>query len=59
MHGVVHNVAAGVGGLALIAAAVVAARAHHRLGLRTRARLDLAVAVLALELGAAGSGVDR
>lgn len=56
-HGLAHNIAAGVGGLALIAAAAVAARAHRRSGSRSRFRLDLVVAVAGLVLGAIGSGL--
>jgi hypothetical protein len=54
-HGIVHSGAAGVGGLALVAAAFLAARYHHRHGQVGPRNLAVAAAFTSLALGSAGS----
>ncbi len=54
--GAVHNAAAGIGGLALVAAATVAARRRFRRGERRSGIVAGVVAASSLILGAVGSG---
>ncbi len=54
--GAVHSAAAGIGGLALVAVATVAARRHVRSGERRAGVVAGVVAASSLILGAAGSG---
>ena len=54
--GVIHNAAAGIGGLSLIAAAGLSARFHHQRGHTKRRSIAATAAAASLILGAAGSG---
>lgn len=54
--GVIHNVAAGVGGVSLVAAAGLSGRFHHQRGHTKRRNMAATAAAASLILGAAGSG---
>ena len=54
--GIIHSTAAGLGGIALIAAAALSARFHHQHGNNNRRNLAAAATAASLTLGAAGSG---